>query len=70
VQLGRKAGITSRAFTSCARSQRYAGLDAAVSNQVLSNGPDGLPTLRLNGRLLTLNPSSSALRQKLISASS
>jgi hypothetical protein len=70
IQLGRKAGITSQAFAGCVRSQRYAGLDATVSNQVLGNGPDGLPTLKLNGQLLTLNPASPALRQKLISASS
>jgi hypothetical protein len=70
VQLGQKAGITSQAFAGCVRSQRYAGLDSTVSNQVLTNGPDGLPTLKLNGKLLTLSPTSSALRQKLISASS
>jgi hypothetical protein len=70
VQLGKKAGITGQAFSSCVRSQRYAGLDSTISNQVLTNGPDGLPTLKLNGQLLTLSPTSSALRQKLISASS
>jgi protein-disulfide isomerase len=69
-QLGQNAGITSQGFAGCVGSQRYAGQDAQVSNRVLSNGPDGLPTLRLNGRLLTVSPVSKGLRQKLISASS
>lgn len=70
VQLGRSVGITSQGFASCVQSQRYAAQDAAVSSRVIGNGPDGLPTLRLNGQLLTVNPISTALRQKLISATS
>jgi protein-disulfide isomerase len=70
VQLGKNAGIASHSFASCVESQRYAAQDVTVSNRVIGNGPDGLPTLRLNGQLLTANPDSTALRQKLISASS
>lgn len=70
LQLGKRVGITGRGFASCVRAQRYAAQDAQVSDRVLSNGPDGLPTLRLNGQLLTLDPASRALRQKLISGSS
>jgi protein-disulfide isomerase len=70
VRLGQSAGIRSSAFARCVESQKYAPQDGPLSNQILSNGADGLPTLRLNGQLLTVNPMSSALRQKLISASS
>lgn len=70
VQFGTSVGITSQGFISCVQSQRYAARDAAVSSRVIGNGPDGLPTLRLNGQLLTVNPASTALRQKLISAAS
>jgi protein-disulfide isomerase len=70
VRLGKSAGITGSGFASCVESQKYAGQDGSLSNQILSSGADGLPTLRLNGQLVTVNPMSSALRQKLISASS
>lgn len=70
VRLGKTAGIESSAFARCVESQKYASQDGALSNQILSSGADGLPTLRLNGQLLTVNPMSSALRQKLMSASS
>jgi protein-disulfide isomerase len=71
LQLGKSAGISGTAFAHCVNSQQYAGMDAPVSNQILSSsGPDGLPTLRLNGQLLTANPMSPALRLRLISASS
>lgn len=70
VQLGKNVGIAGQGFVTCVQSQRYAAQDVTVSNRVIGNGPDGLPTLRLNGRLLTANPASAALRQKLISASS
>jgi protein-disulfide isomerase len=69
-QLGKKAGIASPAFTRCVESQKYAKQDASLSGQIMSSGPDGLPTLRLNGQLVTVDPMSSALRQQLISASS
>jgi len=70
VRLGKSAGIDSSAFARCVESQKYAGQDGPLSNQILSSGADGLPTLRLNGQLVTANPMSSALRQELISASS
>jgi protein-disulfide isomerase len=70
VQLGKSAGISSPAFAQCVQSQRYAAQDGPLSNQMFSNGADGLPTLRLNGQLVTVNPMSAALRQELISASS
>jgi protein-disulfide isomerase len=69
VRLGQSAGIKSSAFARCVESQKYAPQDGPLSNQILSSGADGLPTLRLNGQLLTINPMSSALRHKLISAS-
>jgi protein-disulfide isomerase len=70
VRLGKNAGITSTAFARCVESQKYAAQDAPVSHQIFTSGPDGLPTLRLNGQILTVNPMSAALRQQLISATS
>lgn len=70
VQLGRNVGITSQGFASCVQSQRYAAQDPSVSGRVIGNGPDGLPTLRLNGQLLTVSPTSAGLHRKLVSAAS
>jgi protein-disulfide isomerase len=70
LQLGRNVGITSQGFASCVQSQRYAAQDATVSSRVIGNGPDGLPTLRLNGQLLTLSPASAGLHRKLVAAAS
>jgi protein-disulfide isomerase len=69
-RLGRDVGIKGPGFAACVQSQRYSGQDARTSDRILSDGPDGLPTLSLNGQLLTFNPTSGALRQKLILASS
>jgi len=70
VRLGENAGISSPAFVRCVQSQKYAAQDESLSHDVFTSGPDGLPTLRLNGQLLTVNPMTAALRRQLISATS
>ena len=70
VHLGREAGITSPGFAQCVGSQKYAALNAPLSNQVLNGGVNSAPVIMLNGKLLGISPLSSRLRQQILSASS
>lgn len=70
LQLGKKSGITDQAFTQCVSSQKDATQDASLSHTTLAlgSGLDGLPTLKLNGTILTASPTSSTFRSQLIAA--
>lgn len=47
--LGRKIGLTSRSFTQCVSSQRYAPLGVRLSERIIKSGIDSTPTVKLNG---------------------
>jgi protein-disulfide isomerase len=68
VQLGRKVGIADPAFAQCVRSQEYAPQDPPLSDQVINSGVNSAPVLMLNGRVLNINPASSGLRRRILSA--
>ncbi len=53
--LGQKARLTSPSFTSCVSSQRYAPEAAPLSEQIIKSGITGTPTVRLNGRTVSVS---------------
>jgi protein-disulfide isomerase len=69
LRLGRKAGITSRGFAQCVQSQKYAAQNPPLSNQIINGGVNGAPVLTLNGKILSISPVSSGLRQQILSTS-
>ena len=69
VRLGRRVGITNPDFAQCVRSQKYAAQNPPLSNQIINDGVNGAPILVLNGKVLSINPLSSRLRQQILSAS-
>src|SRR5215472_3443971 len=68
VRLGRDVGITGPGFAQCVRSQRYAVQNPPVSDQIINGGVNGMPTVKLDGRVLSANQTSSGLRRQILSA--
>lgn len=66
-----KVGVTGDGFTSCVRSQRYAGSVKTVSQGYISSGLPGTPSVRVNGRTLGKSDTESAeaLRRAIEAAS-
>lgn len=52
--LGRRIGLTSRAFIQCVTSQRYAAQIVPLSTLLNQHGINATPTVLLNGRSLSL----------------
>ncbi len=69
ISFGQYAGISGQGFATCVQSQRYASLDAPVSDEIMNSGLPGLPVLRLNGRAVSLSATPASLRQLILSAS-
>jgi protein-disulfide isomerase len=68
-QQARNAGITSASFMTCVRSQRYAALNAPVSDEIMNSGLSNLPVLKLNGHVVSPGATPAALRRMIASAS-
>lgn len=68
VQLGGVVGIANPGFAKCVRSQEYAAQDAPLSDQITNGGVNSAPILKLNGRPLNIDPTSTTLRQRILSA--
>jgi protein-disulfide isomerase len=70
VHLGKQVGLATPDFVQCVRSQKYAAQNPPLSNQIINGGVNGAPVLMLNGKVLNINPVSSGLRYRILSASS
>jgi len=69
VRLGRKVGITAGSFVTCVTSQKYAALNAPVSDEILNSGLSNLPVLRLNGQTISPGATPDDLRRLIVSTS-
>ncbi|QKW35130.1 thioredoxin domain-containing protein [Actinomadura sp. NAK00032] len=70
LSLAEPLGLTGDDFTSCVKSQRYAGSVKTVSQGYISSGIQGTPTVRVNGRKLDTSDTASpeALRRAIEAA--
>jgi protein-disulfide isomerase len=69
--LGAKIGLTSASFTHCVSAQTYAPQAVPFSEQVIKGGIDSTPTVKLNGRavsLETLEQPGTALQKLILAA--
>src|SRR5215472_3610833 len=69
VRLGRDIGISNPDFLQCVRSQKYANLDAPVSDELINSGLNSLPALKLNGRTIAAGLTPGGLRRVIMSGS-
>lgn len=72
LSLAEPLGLTGDDFTSCVKSQRYAGSVKTVSRGYISSGIQGTPSVRVNGRTLGSSETDSpeALRGAIEAAAS
>jgi protein-disulfide isomerase len=69
VRLGKNVGVTNPGFAQCVQSQKYALQNPPLSDQIINGGVNGMPTLKLNGQVLSISTTSSGLRQQILAAS-
>ncbi len=68
VRLGKEVGIANPGFAQCVRSQQYAPQDPPLSDQIMNGGVSSALVLKLNGRVLNIDPTSPQLRQRILTA--